>query len=168
MVKYSLFFILSFVVACGTDSAAHDNHEHHGGHDHSGHASEDDASRDNADTYVAGLEKVGSSGNFTLRLIDSVPTIHSTDVYTWQLMVFDSDGQPVSRLNIQAEPTMPEHGHGTEPRYTEGTPGDEDGLYELKDMDLYMEGMWNVMIHISSNNGTEDMVAFNFHLEDSH
>ncbi|MGC6418508.1 MAG: FixH family protein [Bradymonadia bacterium] len=162
MLRLLSLLILLTGIGCGTES---DSHHHHGHHDHMGHGG--DPSKDDADTYVAGLEKVGTSGHLTIRLIESAPTVLNTGVYTWQLMVIGSDGQPMNGLNIQAEPTMPDHGHGTEPRYTEGTPTDEDGIYELKDMDLYMKGVWQVMVRISSTEGVEDSVAFSFYLEDA-
>ena len=79
-------------------------------------------------------------------------------------MVTGTDGASVNNLSIQ-EPTMPAHGHGTEPKYSEATPTDKDGLYELKDMNLYMDGMWSVLIRISSQDEVEDEVAFHFELE---
>ena len=125
----------------------------------------DDASREAADTYVAGLEKVSSAGHFTLQLMESEPTVRHTGVYTWQLNVLGADDEPMTGLSILAEPTMPNHGHGTEPRYTEGTAADADGLYQLKDMNLYMDGLWNVMIRISSEDGVEDEAGFSFSLK---
>ena len=157
-------FLLSLVIGCGAESDSHDHHEHHG---HMRNGGGDDASREAADTYVAGLEKVSSAGHFTLRLMESEPTVRHTGVYTWQLKVLGADDEPMTGLSIQAEPTMPDHGHGTEPRYTEGTAADADGLYQLKDMNLYMDGLWNVMIRISSEDGFEDEVAFNFILEEN-
>ena len=159
MIRSLIFGSVIFCLACsGEDDSGHmHGHNHHGGMGHS--------TPDEADTYVAGLEKVGTSGDLTVRLMDSTPSPRDTGIYTWHIMVLDAEGQPVSDATVQAEPLMPAHGHGTNPRYTDATGLDEDGMYELKDMDLFMEGIWNVIIRISTPDGTADEVEYNFFLE---
>ena len=63
MLRLLSFLLLLTGIGCGEES---DSHHHHGHHDHMGHGG--DPSKDDADTYVAGLEKVGTSGHFTVRL----------------------------------------------------------------------------------------------------
>ena len=116
------------------------------------------------DTYVVGLEKSGQAGLITVRLQESTPSPRDTGFYTWTIDIVDASGAPVTGATVQAEPTMPDHGHGTNPKYTDAVEGDP-GTYQLTEMNLFMEGIWNVAIRITMTGGEEDQVEYNFFLE---
>jgi hypothetical protein len=162
MVKYVLLSILFVSLAsCGdsNDDAMNSNRVSDAS------MSPDTSQQNGPDTYVVGLEKTGEESVFALRLADSMPSPRDTGRYTWLVTLVDADGQPVSGATIQAEPTMPAHGHGTNPKYTDATETDDSGTYELREMDLFMEGVWNIMIRISTEDGRQDRIEYNFYLE---
>ncbi len=162
MVRY-LFVLASalFCVSCGGDESRDGDSPATADAGMSPSGGEDGS----PDTFVAGLERTGSAGVFSIRLTDSVPTPRDTGLYTWTIELIDGDGQPVSGATIQAEPTMPAHGHGTNPKYTDATETAAPGSYELIEMDLFMEGVWNVMIRVSTDDDRQDQIEYNFYLE---
>jgi hypothetical protein len=116
------------------------------------------------DEYYTGLEKTSDAGLFTVRLLESSPIPQDTAVYTWRILVMDAAGAPVVGSEVVAEPTMPAHGHGTFPPTTIAEEQAENGRYELKDMDLFMPGIWRVEIRIEAGDAT-DWVEYHFDLE---
>ncbi len=126
---------------------------------------QDTASSLPKDEYVAGLEKQSMNGQYTMQLKLSDPIPKYTDEYTWTVVLLDMEGNPVSDAQIVAEPTMPDHKHGTFPKYTSGVAQDEPGEYQLADMDLFMPGVWQIDIVISADNTPEDQVLYWFELE---
>ena len=147
------------------------NEHDHSGHDHghNDHVSHGDAHMGDMhmnlvpDTYVEGMEKVTENASFTVRLDVSDPVPKDTGKYTWTITVLTMKGTPVD-AEVKAEPTMPQHGHGTTPQFTEGTEGAETGQYILSDMDLFMPGIWQVSIEVTAD-GITDSVNFIFDLE---
>jgi len=118
-----------------------------------------------ADIYVAGLERAGERGVFSVRLVESDPIPRDTGIYTWTIEVVDANGQLVTGATLQVEPTMPAHGHGTFPRITDGTPAEGEGRYVLAELDLFMPGIWRVPIAITHADGREDVAVYRFDLE---
>jgi len=116
------------------------------------------------DEYYTGLEKTSDAGLFIVRLLESSPIPQDTDIYTWRILVVDAAGAPVLGSEVVAEPTMPAHGHGTFPPTTVAEEQVENGRYELKDMDLFMPGIWRVEIRIEAG-GVTDWVEYHFDLE---
>ena len=112
---------------------------------------------------MAGLAKDGVHGVLRVRLMESDPIPEYTDMYTWSLEVVDLDGQPITGATIIAEPRMLFHDHGTFPPFTEAVESPEGG-YQLVDMDLFMPGVWHIMIRITTADG-DDEVAYDFDLE---
>ena len=162
MVRYLLVLVpLFFCVSCGGDGdqAGEEPAVMDAG------TAPDSGEDGSPDTFVAGLERAGSEGVFSIRLSDSMPIPRDTGFYTWTIELIDEEGRPVSGATIQAEPTMPAHGHGTNPKYTDATETAEPGSYELLEMDLFMEGVWNVMIRVSTEDGRQDEIEYNFYLE---
>lgn len=116
------------------------------------------------DVYAPGLSKFGESATFQIVLLESSPTPRDTGKYTWRIEVRDSVGQSIEGAEVVAEPTMPQHGHGTYPTTTPGTPTEVAGEYLLEAMDLFMPGLWHVEIDISWEE-ENDRVVFRFDLE---
>jgi hypothetical protein len=117
-----------------------------------------------ADEYYAGLEKTSDGGLFIVRLLESSPIPQDTDLYTWRILVMDATDSPVLGSQVIAEPSMPAHGHGTFPPTTIAEEQVENGRYVLKDMDLFMPGIWRVEIRIEAD-GATDWVEYHFDLE---
>lgn len=122
------------------------------------------------DSYVAGLEKSGDLGKVSVRLIESDPIPQDLTLYTWTLELRDAQGEAIDGASLIAEPTMPDHNHGTFPRFTEAVPLETAGHYELKEMDLFMAGVWQVDIEITLPSEGDaavetDSVTFRFDLE---
>ena len=139
-----------------------------GGHGHGAHgpgASMGGGGGIVADTYVAGLEQVGEDGIFSVRLVESDPIPRDTGIYTWTIEVVDATGGPVTGVTVLAEPMMPAHGHGTIPKFIDGIPSEGEGRYRLADMDLFMPGIWRVIITLTHDDGREDVALYHFDLE---
>jgi len=128
-----------------------------------GHVEDAGSVDETPDEYVAGMEKAGADGHFRLALIQSDPIPQDLTLYTWLIEVRDAEGQPIDVDEVVAEPTMPDHGHGTFPAFTPGVPAEGTGRYTLTEMDLFMAGVWRIELVIR-NGETEDHVVFNFEL----
>jgi hypothetical protein len=59
---------------------------------------------------------------------------------------------------------MPEHGHGTFPRTTDGVPNGQPGQFTLSDLDLFMAGTWKVELRIAAGD-LSDTVFYYFTLD---
>jgi len=116
------------------------------------------------DAYVANLYKVGDNEVFSVMLTASSPLPKYTDVYDWTLQVFDGEGNPLTGLAMEAEPTMPEHGHGTFPLVTDAVE-EPSGVYTLPQLDLFMAGVWEVEIRVTNTDEGADISRFYFDLE---
>ena len=147
-------------LACGDD---HDHEGHH--HHHSGPGPAVDAGSGlQGDEYIAGMEKVSTDGHFRVALIESTPIPQDLTLYTWVLEVRDADGQPIDGASVVAEPTMPDHGHGTFPITTPGVAADGVGRFTLTDMDLFMAGVWQIELRITVGD-VSDTAFFHFVLD---
>lgn len=128
-------------------------------------ASEGEASStESPDAYLSGVQKVTDQGRFLVELVRSTPPPKFTGDFTWELTVQDTACVQVDHLEVKAEPTMPQHGHGTTPEFTEAT-RDEANTFTLTDMDLFMPGIWQVEITVTAADGTTDTVSWFFDLE---
>lgn len=155
-----LLYLGAALIACGND---HD----HDGDDHAdaGPVSTADAGTAlQGDEYIAGMEKVSTDGHFRIALVESTPIPQDLTLYTWVLEVRDADGQPIDGASVVAEPTMPDHGHGTFPITTPGVASDGVGRFTLTDMDLFMAGVWQIELRITAGE-LNDTVFFHFVLD---
>ncbi len=122
------------------------------------------SSVESPDDYISGVERVSDAGLFLVELRRSTPTPKFTGDYTWELVVADATCGEVLDVEVHAEPTMPQHGHGTTPQFTEATP-DTAGIYTLTDMSLFMAWVWQIEITVTAEDGAEDTVSWFFDLE---
>ena len=155
-----LVCLSAVLVACG------DDHDHEGDdHADAGPTSTIDAGPGlQGDEYIAGMEKVSSEGHFRVALIESTPIPQDLTLYTWVLEVRDADGQPIDGASVVAEPTMPDHGHGTFPITTPGVTAEGVGRFTLTDMDLFMAGVWQIELRITAGD-VSDTAFFHFVLD---
>jgi YtkA-like protein len=73
------------------------------------------------------------------------PPIRGTDNVI--LSITDAAGAPVDGLQIDAQPWMPAHGHGTSVVPTLSAQG--GGRYQLQNVYLYMAGTWELRLTFS-------------------
>jgi hypothetical protein len=158
--SFSLRLLLCLCVACGGDDS--DHHQHHV--DAGPAASGDGGQGLQGDTYLAGLEKVSTDGHFRVALVESTPIPQDLTFYTWTVEVRDAQGSVLDQASVVAEPTMPEHGHGTFPVTTPGVATGEIGRFTLTDMDLFMAGTWQIELRVTHSEVT-DTVFFYFTLD---
>lgn len=130
-----------------------------GGTDGGGAASCEEEER--ADEFVAGMEKEGANGLVYVTLLDSDPAPPIRADNRWTVEMRDAAGMPVVDAEIDVEPRMPDHGHGT-PVVTMVTAGETDGEYVLDPVNLFMQGYWEVNIDVVLSDGGEDAVMFPF------
>jgi hypothetical protein len=166
MMRFSFLWVALLCVACGADHERDDdNHQTaDAGVGVDDGAGVDAGSGLSADVYVAGMEQVGADGVFRVALIDSSPIPQDLTLYTWLIEVRDADGNPVEGAAVVAEPTMPDHGHGTFPITTPGVAAEGVGRFTLSDMDLFMAGVWRVELRVSAGDLT-DTIRFHFALD---
>lgn len=133
---------LAIAAGCGDDM-----------HDHDHAASCADEPR--AETYVAGLEKLGTAVKVQLT---STPAPPAKGDNTWTIMVTDLGDGPLDGLAIDSTPFMPDHGHGT-PLQETVTAGSVAGEYVLAPINLWMPGYWEVAIDLAGT-GIDDEVVY--------
>ena len=111
-----------------------------------------------ADDYALGLAKTGDA--YTVTFVNALPAPPTRGDNTWTVKVTDSTGAGMTALAIDTVPFMPDHMHGTtvETRVTETT----DGEYVLTPVNLFMPGLWEVTLDVTSPGATEDSVVFAF------
>ena len=132
--------------ACGTD-------------DHGDDEEEVDCAKENADTFTAGLGKQGTV--FDVKLMVANPAPPNRGDNEWLIHINTLAGAaPVSGATIEVTPFMPKHQHGT-PVDVEVVPGATAGEYSLKKVNLWMPGVWETTIEMTSSSGT-DAVVYKF------
>lgn len=132
---------------------------------HEGHADAGDAvncateTRD--DEFVVGLQKTGTAGALDFQLMTASPAPPARGDNTWVVqvsqMVNGVVGSPVSGASIIVTPFMPDHEHGT-PIQAEVTPMATAGQYELSPINLWMPGLWETTLSVTSASGTDKVV----------
>ena len=133
--------------ACGTEHGTGDDTE------------EVNCAMENADTFTAGLEKQGAVFDVKLMVANPAPPNRGDNDWTIHVNML-SGAAPVSNATIQVTPFMPKHQHGT-PVDVEITPGTTAGEYLLKRVNLWMPGVWETTIELTSPAGT-DAVVYKF------
>ena len=170
----SIAFLALLITGCSNKASdSVDAHGGHAGHD-TGSTTGSDTGDDGdttgdapevGDTYVVGLEKTDDTCAGKLMLSDPIPAFIGK--YTWTVQVADADGNALPDHKVEAEPTMPQHGHGTWPQFTEGAPAEDaaNGEYTLTEMDLFMPGLWRVDIRVTGGDDLACKVTYWFALE---
>ena len=97
-----------------------------------------------ADTFSAGMMKIGSQGQVTFKLMSSTPAPPSRGDNTWQLDLVDGSGHPIAGAAVTATPFMPDHNHGTSIKAVVTEPS--AGHYSIAPVNLWMPGLWQVTI----------------------
>lgn len=140
----SLAALIPLAAACGTE------------HGHGDDEEEVDCAKENADTFTAGLAKQGTV--LGVKLMTANPAPPNRGDNEWVIHVNTVSGAaPVSGATIEVTPFMPKHQHGT-PVDAEVVPGATAGEYTLKKVNLWMPGVWETTIEMTSTAGTDSVV----------
>lgn len=78
-------------------------------------------------------------------------------MHSWILHIEDEAGTEVEGAAVEVEGGMPEHDHGlpTKPRVTEELGG---GDYKLEGMRFHMSGYWEIVVSVTTNDGTSIVI----------
>ncbi len=111
--------------------------------------------------YSAEMTQTGTIYSLRLDLADPGPPVRG-DQNVWTVTVLDSTGKAAD-CDLSVEADMPAHGHGTTPP-PEAHPLDGIGQFEIRPLNLFMPGLWEVVFELSCD-GTEDRVVYPFWIE---
>lgn len=116
-----------------------------------------------ADTYTAGMSKVGENG-LEFVLVEAAPTPPDRGDNDWTIQVLDA-AAPMDGLILDVVPFMPDHGHGT-PVIAEVTAAAESGTYDVTPVNLWMPGLWEVSVSASDDSDLLDTAVFSFCIDE--
>jgi len=120
-----------------------------------------DCTKVSADTFVVGLEKMGTSGAMDFKLMSATPAPPARGDNTWVVQINSMAsgvvGAPVDGAMLQVTPFMPAHQHGS-PIQVQISPGTTAGEYNLTPVNLWMPGVWETTIRATSSTTTDSAV----------
>ena len=139
------------LAACGTNAPADDD----------GSGDVDCSAIQGTDTFTVGLEHQGANGNIDFKMMSADPAPPSRGDNTWvvQLNTMSSGvvGNPMDGATLHVTPFMPSHQHGT-PVEVEIAPAGQPGQYTLSPVNLWMPGVWETTIDVTSGSTTDHAV----------
>ena len=112
-----------------------------------------------ADTFVVGLEKMGTTMDFKLMSVTPSPPARGDNAWVLQINSMASGvvGAPIDGAMLQVTPFMPAHQHGS-PIQVMITPGTTAGEYNLSPVNLWMPGVWETTIRATSSTSSDSAV----------
>lgn len=108
-------------------------------------------------TPLTAVSGASASGDVFSVIIDEAvpdPPVRG-DINAW-MFTLTRDGAPVEGCAVEVEPTMPLHGHGTNPDPTTTEMG--GGVYEMRPLNFIMPGQWHVAIRPTCGSTTDEVV----------
>jgi hypothetical protein len=117
------------------------------------------------DTFVVGLDHPGEKGVYDFKLMsaDPAPPARSSEnsFNTWVVQVSSMNagvvGAPVDGATLKVTPYMPAHMHGSGVP-VEITPLGEPGQYQLSQINLWMQGVWETTVRATVDPATDSTV----------
>ncbi len=106
------------------------------------------ANETRATPYETGLSFDTTDGAWTLSFVRADPTPPENGDNRWVVAVTDAGGAPATDVGLSVEPTMPDHGHGTNPAVFDGVYDDSSGGYLFEDISLPMAGYWEFLFSV--------------------
>nr|MBA3538160.1 FixH family protein [Deltaproteobacteria bacterium] len=104
--------------------------------------------------------KAGVAGalDFKLMTANPAPPARGDNIWTLQVsaMAGGTVGAPVAGGMLTVTPFMPDHQHGTPLRVEITDQG--NGMYELSPVNMWMPGLWETTIQVSSASGTDQAI----------
>jgi len=113
-----------------------------------------------ADSYSAGMAKMGSVGAVMMHLMEATPAPPAKGENTWKMMLMTAGGDPISGAELTATPFMPDHGHGATVKAVITDMG--DGMYKVAPLDLFLDGYWTITFDVKAPGDVNDQVVFAF------
>ncbi|MDB4963273.1 MAG: uncharacterized protein JWP01_3272 [Myxococcales bacterium] len=114
-----------------------------------------------ADTFVAPLDKMGTDGKLSFRLLSATPAPPARYDNEWTLQITQLAngvaGAPVTGATITVSPFMPKHGHGS-PKDAVITELSTAGEYKLTPVYLSMPGLWETTINVTTASGSDSAI----------
>jgi hypothetical protein len=142
----SLIVALSLIAACGDSTQGDDA------------TSVNCANEPTADEFVIGLQKTGDAGLLDFQLISATPAPPARGDNEWIVQITTiAGGTAVSGATIFATPFMPKHQHGT-PIDVQVAPMPTAGQYKLSPVNLWMPGLWETTVEVTSSSGADVVV----------
>jgi hypothetical protein len=117
-----------------------------------------------ADHYTAGMQKTGPKGQLAVTLVSADPGPPIKGTNTWTVLVTDTTAGPQSGATLKVTPFMPDHGHGTSVKPVISALTDA-GQYKVTPLYLFMAGLWQVTLDVTTSAGTRDAIVFSFCVE---
>jgi hypothetical protein len=117
-----------------------------------------------AEKYTAGMQKTAPKGQLSVTLLssDPGPPIKGTNV--WTVQVSDAARAPQSGATVKVKPFMPDHGHGSPAKpVISALPA--AGQYKVTPLYLFMAGLWEITLDVTTTAGVQDAVVFRFCIE---
>lgn len=119
------------------------------------------AAEPDADDFVLGMQKAGVDGVLGLEFVSASPAPPARGDNDWVIRVHALDngapGTPADGADIVVTPFMPKHQHGTGVE-ANVQPMSSAGQYLLSPVNLWMPGMWEVTIDVTSDVGNDSIV----------
>mgnify|MGYP003700432759 CR=1 FL=1 len=102
------------------------------------------------------------ANGWTIELRSQLQPLVINRLHSWQLILRDSDGQPVDGASIEVIGGMPDHDHGlpTAPLVSATA---ENGVYLLQGMRFHMPGFWRLRA-VLQKDGFSDEIVFDLQL----
>jgi hypothetical protein len=116
------------------------------------------ATETRADSYALGMATQGE--RVQVAFVDASPAPPERGDNTWRVAITQG-GAPLSDLDVEVEPYMPDHMHGTSIA-AHVTATDVPGEYVIDPVNMFMPGLWLVHLYLSLPAGSDDTVEFDF------
>src|SRR5262245_6834357 len=116
------------------------------------------------DTFVVGLEKLGTSAQLDFRLMSVSPAPPTRGDNDWIVQINSMSsgvvGAPLDGATLKVTPFMPAHGH-TSGVTCEITALADPGTYKLSPVNMSMNGIWETTIRAMAA-ATSDSTVYKF------
>jgi hypothetical protein len=145
---------VALLLACDSQPGS-DDHDH--AHETDTGEQSDCEAETRDDEFMIGLSKSGASVTVTFVSADPAPPIKGDN--TWTVTLSD----PTASITT-VTPFMPDHEHGTAVEAVVSATANP-GEFVLTPVNLFMSGLWEVTLDISTQAGTNDQVVFAFCVE---
>lgn len=143
------------LAACGTTSSTGDD---------DGSDTVDCSMIQGTDTFMIPLKHEGINGNLEFQMMSADPPMPARGDNTWVVQINSMAsgvvGNPVDGATFNVTPFMPAHQHGT-PIEVQITPAGMPGQYTLSPVNLWMPGVWETTIAVTSG-ATSDSAVYKF------
>ena len=144
-------FLCVTLAACGTDSG--DDEE-----------TVDCSTVMGADTFTVGLQKMGSGGTLSFKLLSATPAPPARGDNSWLVQIDQvSAAAPLEGATLQVTPFMPAHQHGS-PIMPVVTPMPSAGQYQLDKVNLWRPGVGETTFRATAGTST-DAAVYKFCIE---